>query len=478
MPKTIRVLFLAAEADPFVKVGGLGDVAGALPRALRNLPAEIRGDTQLDVRLVLPQHSVIKAEARPLAIFPLSHMDEDVAVQVSEANLDGMPVYLIGGEPIAAVGSVYSSNAALDAEKYSFFSLAALQLPRILNWEADIIHAHDWHTALAVYALLVKRWDGEMSGISSVLTLHNLPFMGADVTEILKSYNLPLAQTDLPDWARALPLPLGLFSADAIVTVSPTYGEEILTPKFGCGLEDFLHRRKDVLQGILNGIDTLSFDPATDNAIPFQYTLENPSIREKDKTALQERLGLAVDPNVPMFGMVTRLDIQKGVDLALAVLEKLTDVPWQFVLLGTGDPELEEVARALQTNLPDRVRIEARFDSGLARQIYAGADMLLMPSRYEPCGLAQMIAMRYGCLPIVHATGGLSDTVTDATGFRFKSATSRSLRSALVKALAAYSDRERWLAMQKNGMCSDFSWGQSAQQYFELYQSLLSKKVT
>ena len=182
MSKTIRVLFLAAEADPFVKVGGLGDVSAALPRALRALP-----DSQLDVRLVLPHHSVIKADARPLAIFPMSHGGRDVAVQVSETSLDGMPVYLIGGEPIAAVGSVYSSNPALDAEKYAFFSLAALQLPRLLNWEMDILHAHDWHTALAVYALLVKRWDGEMRGVSSVLTLHNLPFMGGDVSDILKS---------------------------------------------------------------------------------------------------------------------------------------------------------------------------------------------------------------------------------------------------------------------------------------------------
>ncbi len=475
MPKTIRVLFLAAEADPFIKVGGLGDVAGALPRALRNLSAEARGETQLDVRLVLPHHAALKAEARPLAIFPMERGGREVAAQVSETSLNGLPVYLIGGEPIAAVGAVYSSNAALDAEKYAFFSLAALQLPRVLNWQADIIHAHDWHTAIAAYGLLLKRWNGEMSKTASVLTLHNLPFMGADLTEVLEAYSLPVTQTDLPDWALSLPLPLGLFAADSIVAVSPTYAEEILTPEFGCGLDVFLHRRKDVLRGILNGIDTASYDPASDEAIPFQYTADNPSIRAKNKQALQERLGLPVEPFTPLFGMVTRMDRQKGVDLAINVLRKLTDIPWQFILLGTGDPKLEEAARKLQTDLPDRVRVEARFDASLARQIYAGADFFLMPSRYEPCGLSQMIAMRYGCLPIVHATGGLSDTVTDATGFPFKSAAPRSLRSAILKALAVYSDRERWLSQQKTAMREDFSWARSAMKYFELYESLLDK---
>jgi starch synthase len=471
MPQTIHILFLAAEADPFVKVGGLGDVSAALPRALRTLP----GDVQLDVRLVLPHHSVIKAEARPLAMLPMVHGGKDVTMQVSETTLDGMPVYLIGGEPIAAVGSVYSSNPALDAEKYAFFSLAALELPRLLNWNVDIVHAHDWHTALAVYALLVKRWDGEMRGVSTVLTVHNLPYMGGDVSEILKSYNLPVAQTDLPDWAHALPLPLGLFAADAVVAVSPTYRDEILTRNFGCGLEDFLHRRKDLVSGILNGIDIVSYDPANDDAIPFQYTAENPSIREKNKTALQTRLGLTVDPQIPLFGMVTRMDRQKGVDLVFEVLPKLKDRPWQFVILGTGDPALEEAARALQTSLPDRVRVEPRFDAKLARQIYAGTDMLLMPSRYEPCGLAQMIAMRYGCLPVVHATGGLRDTVDDTTGFSYKTDSARSFRTAILKGLTAYDDRDGWLARQKTAMRLDFSWGKSAQKYLELYQSLLAK---
>ena len=261
-----------------------------------------------------------------------------------------------------------------------------------------------------------------------------------------------------------------------MVAVSPTYRNEILTSKFGCGLEDFLHRRKAGLYGILNGIDSAAYDPATDAFIPYQYTADNPSIREKNKISLQTRLGLAADPQIPLFGMVTRMDRQKGVDVAFEALRKFTNRPWQFVILGTGDPVLEEAARELQTSLPDRVRVESRFDAKLARLIYAGADMLLMPSRYEPCGLAQMIAMRYGCLPVVHATGGLSDTVNESTGFTYKTDTARSLRTAMLKALNAYEDRDGWLARQKNAMRADFSWGQSAQTYLELYESLLEKK--
>ncbi len=473
MSRTIRILFLAAEADPFIKVGGLADVASALPRALRSLPADLRNDITLDVRLALPHHAAIKASAWPVGRYSISRAGQEIEVQVSETALDEMPVYLIHGGPIASIGSVYSSNSAVDSEKYAFFSLAALELPRHLNWEVDIVHAHDWHTALALYALLLRRQSGHEKPIAGLLTLHNLPFMGGDLTSILPSYGLPLLETDLPEWARALPLPLGLFAADAIVVVSPTYARQILTPEFGCGLQDFLHRRRQRIYGILNGLDTASFDPATDPALPAPFTVETLAVRSQNKLALQQKLGLPIDPVTPLLAMIGRLDRQKGVDLALSVLRNLTDLPWQFVLLGTGDPNLEEAARALQNEFPGRVRAELRFDGQLARHIYAAADMFLMPSRYEPCGLAQMIAMRYGCVPIVHATGGLSDTVTEDRGFLFHSATPRALRAALLKAFALYPDRQRWRLLQEAGMRADFSWLRSARQYFELYQTLL-----
>src|SRR4030095_11089190 len=265
MSQTINVLFLAAEAEPFVKVGGLGDVAGTLPRALRALSND---EIKIDMRLVVPQHSVIRADAlRAVGIYSIPRGSSEVQVDAYEGMLDGMPVYFINGDPIRASGSVYSSNNKLDAEKYSFFSLAALELPRQINWTPNIIHANDWHTALASYGNLVRRWEDKKNRTVSVVTIHNLPFMGPNVKEILESYGLPLANTDLPDWARVMPMPLGLWASDAIVAVSPTYAEEILHPEFGCGLQDFLKNRSETLYGILNGLDTTSFDPQTDSTL-------------------------------------------------------------------------------------------------------------------------------------------------------------------------------------------------------------------
>src|SRR5574339_539623 len=260
MSQTINVLFLAAEAEPFVKVGGLGDVAGTLPRALRALSNE---DLKLDVRLVLPMHMVIKSDSlRPVGIYSIPRGSSEVQVEAFESTLDGMPVYFLNGDPIRAGGSVYSSNNKLDGEKYTFFSLAALELPRHINWNPDVIHANDWHTALAAYGNLVKRWDEKTRRVSSLINVHNLPFMGPDVSEILESYGLPLANTDLPGWARVMPMPLGLWASDAMVAVSPTYAQEISHDEvFGSGLQDWFKTRGGALTGILNGLDVASFDP-------------------------------------------------------------------------------------------------------------------------------------------------------------------------------------------------------------------------
>jgi len=477
MPQTINILFLAAEAEPFVKVGGLGDVAGSLPRALRALSPQVTGDIKLDVRLVLPLHSVIRPDSlRPVGIYSIPRGKSEVQVEAYEGVVDGMPVYFINGEMIRASGSVYSSNNKLDAEKYTFFSLAALELPRQINWHPNIIHANDWHTALAAYSNLVKRWDEKTRNVSSIVTIHNLPFMGPDIKEVLEAYGLPLANTDLPAWARVLPLPLGLWASDAIVAVSPTYAEEILHEEFGCGLQDFLRNRSETLYGILNGLDTVSFNPETDSALAANFNAETLSVRPRNKTALQERAGLPVLPDVPLLGMVTRMDPQKGVDIALRGLRMLEKQNWQLVLLGAGDPKLESMARKLQQAMPERVRVETRYDAKLARQIYGGADIFLMPSRYEPCGTSQMIAMRYGCLPLVRAVGGLHDTVTDSeTGFVFVDAKVKSFNDTLRRAMKMYPDRSGWEKLQKAGMALDFSWPKSAKKYFELYKKLIGQ---
>ena len=472
MSRTIHVLFLAAEADPFIKVGGLGDVSGVLPRELRALSDD---ELKLDVRLVLPYHPAVKAEnLRPIEIFSIPRGDSEVTVEAFETTFNGMPVYFIGGEPIHSSGSVYSLDAKLDAEKYAFFSLAAMELPKHINWQPDVIHANDWHTALSLYVNLTKRWESGAKHIANVLTLHNMPFMGADVRAILEQYQIQLAQTDLPEWARVLPLPLGLWASDAIVAVSPGYAGEVLTEEFGCGLNEFMSLRKETLSGILNGIDTVSFDPETDKSISVNYTLETLDRRVENKELLQEKLGLKRDPNVPLLAIISRMDVQKGVDLAFTALKNMKRIDFQAVILGTGDPKLEEAARELQNLYPDKIKAELRFDAALARQIYAGADMILMPSRYEPCGLAQMIAMRYGCIPVVRSVGGLKDTVIpNETGFIFEKAHHMSLVSAIKAALKIYPDREKWAALQRNGMAKDFSWEASAREYLKLYQSLV-----
>ncbi|NJC95387.1 MAG: starch synthase [Anaerolineales bacterium] len=472
MSQTINILYLAAEAEPYVKVGGLGDVAGTLPRALRALSTD---EVKIDVRLVLPMHSVIRDESlKPVGIYSIPRGESEVQAEAFEGVLDGMPVYFISGDPIRASGSVYSSNNKLDAEKYVFFSLAALELPRQIDWMPNIIHANDWHTATATYGNLVKRWEDKKNRIASMITIHNLPFLGPDIKDILESYGLPLANTDLPDWARVLPMPLGLWASDMIVAVSPTYADEILHDEFGSGLQEFFRNRTDTLRGILNGLDTASFDPRTDPVIEKNFSADDLIARKQNKSALQQKLGLPVLPDMPLLGMVSRMDQAKGIDIALSGLRMLGKKDWQLVLLGAGDPKIEAAAKSLQEKLPDRVRVETRYDAKLARQIYAGADIFLMPSRYEPCGISQMIAMRYGCVPLVRAVGGLHDTVTDSeTGFVFVDKKVKAFNDTLRRALQLYPYHSRWANLQKAGMAQDFSWSKSAGKYLDLYKKLV-----
>jgi len=458
-------------------VGGLGDVAGTLPRALRALSTE---ELKIDVRLVLPYHPVIRdASLKPLGMYSIPRDRSVVQVEAFEVVLDGMPVYFINGDPIRASGSVYSSNNKLDAEKYVFFSLAALEMPRQINWSPNIIHCNDWHTALAAYGNLVKRWEDKKNRIASMITIHNLPFLGPDVKDIIESYKLPLANTDLPEWARVMPMPLGLWASDAIVAVSPTYADEILHEEFGSGLQEFFRNRTDAIHGVLNGLDIVSFDPQTDSIIASRFNADDLSSRKQNKAALQEKLGLSVVEDMPLLGMVTRMDEAKGIDIALKGLKMLHKQKWQLVILGAGNSKIEEQAKKLQELLPDRVRVETRFDAKLARQIYAGSDIFLMPSRYEPCGISQMIAMRYGSVPLVRAVGGLHDTVTDSeTGFVFVDKKVKSFNDTLKRALQLYPYHSRWAALQKAGMAQDFSWSRSAQKYVELYKKLIEGTAT
>ncbi len=472
----MQILFLASEATPLAKVGGLADVAGELPRALRRLG--------IDVRLVIPFHRQIDRRALnpvPVAQVEVDHRQGPLRAQLWEAEHDGLPIYLVSGEPLERLEVIYG-DPALDADRYAFFSLAALAAIEAIGWRPDVVHANDWQTAPAIIRLRQLRESHRFWGdVRSLLTVHNLPFMGAGGESALESYGLlGMDAPELPLWGRALPLPLGLAAADWISTVSPTYAEEIQTSEFGCGLEGFLRDRRDRLVGILNGIDPEIWNPRTDPAIPARYDTERLEQRDSVKRFLQSSLGFEANPARPVLGMITRMDTQKGVDLALDALETLqSPVPgWQFVLLGTGDPLLEERAQAFAAQRAGRAHAFPRFDPELARQIYAGTDLLLIPSRYEPCGLAQMIAMRYGSIPVVRATGGLRDTVTDyesggsGTGFVFHAPEPADLARTLQRALRVWKDRRRWRPLQRRAMQADFSWSASAEQYRSLYSSV------
>jgi starch synthase len=483
----MKILFIASEADPLVKVGGLGDVSGSLPRALLSLPTKLTNGEKLDVRLVIPYHATVRqktSDAKLVACFSIPHDDGPVPGQALSIELDGLKVYLISGSPIPFRGPVYSANALEDADKYVYFSLSALELARQLNWKPDILHANDWHTAAAVYELAFQRAiDPFFANTRSVLTIHNLPFMGSGAEESMKAFGLPPAvDSALPEWARHFPLPLGLEAADQLVAVSPTYAKEILTPDFGCGLQDFLQSRQASISGIINGLDTALWDPANDPALPVNYAVKDLSARWANKQALLAEFSLVADINLPLIAMVGRMDQQKGFDLAVKALHLLPDAPWQAILLGTGDPIMEEACRKLEKEFPGRVRAAIRFDTQLSRRIYGGADMLLMPSRYEPCGLAQMIAMRYGCVPIARSTGGLKDTIFDqpktaqSTGFLFDEASPEALAKAIQRGLDCFQDRQEWQNIQLQGMKQDFSWRHSALAYAQIYFNLTEKK--
>jgi len=476
----LNVLFLAAEAEPFVKVGGLGDVAGALPLALRAMNSSAASPATADVRLVLPLHPAIKPGEHDLRLMPgfaVKHGRTSTLVRVLWCKLDGMPTYFLDAAPIAESGSVYASDPGADGRKYLFFSLAALELARQLNWPVDVVHANDWHTAAAVYALRLRQRDGEFVNTASLLTLHNLAFMGPDLTATLEEYGLRRVETGLPAWAASRPLPLGLWAADALVAVSPTYAREIQTPAGGSGLDPFLRARRDSIHGILNGINVDSYNPALDPALASNFGIPTLGQRGANKVALQQALDLPASPAVPMFGVVSRIDPQKGTDMLPGAFRRIRDLEWQLVILGSGQARIEQSLLRLQKEFPDRVRAQIRFEPDLARRIYAGADALLMPSRYEPCGLAQMIAMRYGCVPVVSKAGGLVDTVSDTiTGIVMGPATTARLAAALKRTLGIFKDAASWTTLQRAGMSQDFSWSKAAGEYLTLYASLRRAK--
>lgn len=482
LPFPLNVLFISSEADPLIKVGGLGDVAGSLPPAISRLSAE--GSRSYDIRVAIPFYPKLRSqlpELQKVASFPIETTKSHILAKVYESSLAGLKIYLISGEPIDSAPNVYGPDYVKDTEKFIFFSLACLKLPGALKWNLDILHANDWHTAVAVHQLpLACKTDSYLANARSILTLHNLPYMGTGAEEYLKKFKVNKSEHPaLPSWARTLPLPMGLAETDRIVAVSPTYAKEILKPAYGCGLQDFLSTRKHALLGILNGLDQEAWDPSRDNDIPVKFGELTLHERVKNKLLLQKEFDLKLSADTPLLLFIGRLDPQKGVDIAIEAMHKIKHLPWQAILLGSGQPQLEDACRELQDELPEKVRAAITFDARLSRRMYAGGDLLLMPSRYEPCGLAQMIAMRYGCVPVVRATGGLADTVVNTTGrktgtgFIVKETDAASFAITIASAITTYENSSRWKQIQLNGMKRDFSWTRSAQDYVSLYEELL-----
>jgi len=484
----IKVLFSAAEADPFIKVGGLADVAYALPQALRSLPPDLIDNRKIDVRLFLPFHSAIREtdyEAHYLFDFEVPFPHGSIPAQAYYSEINHMPVYLIAGNPIPHGAPVYSSDNYMDGMKYIFFSLACLSLVEKLRWKIDILHANDWHTAIEVYVLsFLRKQSSFFSHTKSILTIHNLPYMGGGTDVALQDSGIPPSQDpELPIWGRSQPLPMGMSTADRFTAVSPGYAEEILTPEFGCGLEKFLLSRANRLSGIINGLDLDLWDPGMDNNIPARFDDQHIENRKINKKKLLDESSLDQDLNTPLFIMIGRMDPQKGVDITLDALKKILDLKWTCILLGKGNPGIENEVSRMEALYPNRIRALKRFDVRLSRLMYAGADFILMPSRYEPCGLAQMIAMHYGCIPIARATGGLRDTIYDIhqsqnpTGFLFNNPDANDLAEKIKLAISYYSQPDIFKQIQINGMNMDFSWNLSAKKYADLYLDLMRMDI-
>jgi starch synthase len=473
----MKVLYLSAEATPLVKVGGLGDVAGELPRALSQ-----RG---LDVRLALPHYPSIPESLLDIdrrIDFEVETLQGRIPAVILELRLCGVRVILIGGEPIEADEVIYGTAEA-DTTKFTFFSIAALQACVALDWAPDIIHANDWHTAAAVVWLKANRSDPFWRSSRSVFTIHNIGYMGGEAGDSWGAYGLDVVgEPALQEEFQQLPLPNALVAADNLSTVSPMYAQEIQTPAFGDGLDALLRGREEKLRGILNGINLDVWNPETDDEIAQPFSITNLSGRKENKEALERMAELPTGSDAPVIGMVTRLDQQKGVDLALDAFALMIEDGLHVVLLGTGDPELEARAREFEATYPNRFRAFIEFNQSLARKIYAGSDLFLIPSRYEPCGLTQMIAMRYGSVPIVRATGGLKDTVVDTesssegTGFVFEHMDPSDAAETIQRAIRTYGRHPEWEQLQIRCLKQDFSWGQSARRYEEMYAEIVHQE--
>ncbi|MFI3136334.1 MAG: glycogen synthase GlgA [Methylococcaceae bacterium] len=475
-----KILFVTSEAHPLIKTGGLADVSGSLPKALAELGQ--------DIRLLVPFYQAIKTTQE--VYYRCTVRVNNCDVNILETRMEGSNVIVwlvdypsyfnIPGNPYVDIhGEAWSNNA----ERFTLFCRVATEIATNrahLDWQPDIVHCNDWQSGLtpALLSLEVRR-------PATVFTIHNMAYQGIFPVATYHQLNLPgrLWNPSGVEFHNQLSfIKGGLAFSDHITTVSPTYAKEIQTAEFGYGLEGLLNYRQAHLTGIINGIDLDQWNPETDSYIPGHYQVNSLDKKRLNKAALQEAMHLPVDPKLPVFGLISRLVDQKGIDMVLDCLPEMLDMPLQLVLLGSGEKVFEERLQRFAEDNPSKIALRLGYDEALAHLIEAGADIFLMPSRFEPCGLNQMYSQRYGTLPIVRKTGGLADTVVDAnqesignntaSGIVFNHAHAGALLEAIKRCLLLFNDAKTWKKLQKNAMQKDFSWQNSAQHYLTLYEQL------
>ncbi|MBD8068543.1 glycogen synthase GlgA [Bacillus sp. PS06] len=478
----MNVLFVASECVPFIKSGGLADVAGALPKELVRLGT--------NVEVILPKYGLIASTYRD-QMEKIAEITVNVGWREQYCGIEklvykGITYYFIDNEYYFNRDSLYGHYD--DAERFSFFCRAVLDAIPQLEQIPDVIHCHDWHTGMVNFLLHNEyKHDERYASIRSVFTIHNLQFQGIfppsithDLLGITDSY---LNINQLEFYGNVNFMKAALVSSNVITTVSPTYRNEVQTEYFGEKLDGLLRARSSSLIGILNGIDDEEYNPATDDAIDYLYDANHIEGKYQNKQALQEYFGLPVNSDVPLISIVSRLTSQKGLDLVNRVLDELLyseDI--QFVVLGTGDSEYEHFFNYLQNKYTEKVRVYIGFSESMARKIYAGSDLFLMPSKFEPCGLGQLIAMRYGTIPIVRETGGLNDTVqsyneftNEGNGFSFTNYNAHDMMHTIKRAIHFYHKKECWNHIVNEAMTRDYSWAQSAFRYNQLYAGLATR---
>jgi len=466
-----KILMVSAEVAPFAKVGGLADVAGSLPIALKK-----RG---CNIRVAMPLYgSIDKKKYKLKKIY--SDLEVPSGMMMIKVNIwqtilpnSKVIIYFIDAPEYFKYKEIYASGD--NSERFLFFSLATLYSLGVIKFKPDIIHCHDSHTALIPDILKITNLQ-YLKNIKTLYTIHNFKYQGKANPIVLSTGNLTVESLkvlskDAQDGDINF-MVQGVLSADLVNTVSKTYAKEIATSFYGAGLEKIIRKRKKDLFGIENGIDVNFFNPVKDKFIKQKYSIKTLNKKQENKIALQKKLKLPQDKNIPLVGFVSRLAWQKGIEL---ITNRFSRFNCQFVFLGTGQKEYEDQLLALAKKYPNQFSTNIKFNVELAQQIYASSDIFLMPSRYEPCGLGQMIAMRYGTIPVVRATGGLADTVDDKTGFSFNKFSKQEFFNTLKQALDVYYDNpKKWYKMQENCMKKDFSWNKSAKEYIKLYKKLFN----